>query len=196
MTIKEMLRHHGYNCSRVVLPSGRLEFQTSKATTACVGLPLTTHTFHGGDEPVETADNAPWWLAKGALDRDRAEMKDYFPSFVEIGGDAELAPAWVGLIETRIGHFRIAVIHRFDHSLPKVVPIEPKNRVKRIGRRLIDAPHLYTNGNLCVAAQEDWDCDRDSIATVVAWAAHWHAFYVEWLFTGNWPSEGYIAEAA
>lgn len=178
------------------MPSGRLEFHTSQSGAASVGFPMPTHTFHGGDEPVEASGNDPWWLEAGALDWDRAHMTRYFPGFVEISGSADLAPAWFGRIETRVGKFEIAVIHRFNRSLPKVVPIKPKKRIRRRGRRLIDAPHMYTNGHLCVAATDDWDPARDSVATVVAWAAHWHAFYVEWLFTGVWPSEGYVAEAA
>lgn len=178
------------------MPSGRVEFRTSKSAAASVGFPMTTHAFHGGDEPAEATGKVAWWLIPGALDRDRAEMQKYFPGFVEIGGEIDLAPAWVGVIETRVGEFQIAVIHRFDHGLPKVVPVEPKKRTRRKGRRLIEAPHTYTSGNLCIAAQQDWDPARDSVANVVAWAAHWHAFYVEWLFTGIWPSEGFVAEAA
>ena len=200
MTIQQLLRHHGHNCARRVLPSGRLVFDSAATRlslgAATPGLQMSSHTFHGGDEVEDGSDGPPWWMSNSALDRDRAEMDRFFPSFVEIPGDSSTAPAWFGTVETQAGEFKVGIVHRFDHTLPAVVPLAPKRRGRQRGRRFEAAPHLYTNGNLCVASVEDWDETRDSVATVVAWAAHWHAFYVEWLFTGRWPAESYVAEAA
>jgi len=199
MTIQSILRHHGFNCARKVLPSGRLVFETNSrasAPTARAGLAVTSHTFHGGDQPTDPTGDPAWWLMPGELDNDVDAMSTYFPDFKLVSGDEESPPVWYGQIATRLGPFWIAVAHRFDRTLPNVVPIQPASRGRRVGRRFWPAPHLYLNGNLCVAAMEDWEPQRDTVATVVAWAAHWHAFYVEWYFTGKWPAERYVAEAS
>lgn len=197
MTIQNILKHHGFNCARTVLPSGKLVFATARAgPVAAVGLPMTSHTFHGGDEPADSANEIAWWLEPDALGRDLEAMGRYFPDFMLLPGDSGSAAAWYGPMNTQLGSFQIAVIHRFDHALPLVVPLQPSARGRRVGRRMVAAPHMYLNGNLCVAAGDDWDAQRDTIATVVAWASHWHAFYVEWFFTGKWPAEQYVAEAS
>ena len=194
MTIQQLLRHHGFNCARRVLPSGRLTFDVPTASGSPLGLAVTTHTFHGGSESIDDVEKAPWWLAPNALERDRAAMAEYFPTFSEVARDADRPPAWFGSIDTKFGGFNVGIVHRFDHGLPAVIPINPEARGRRRGRQYIRAPHTYTNGNLCIAATDDWEPARDTVATVVAWTAHWHAFYVEWLFTGKWPAEMYVAE--
>ena len=199
MTIVDLLRRHGHNCTRRVLPSGLLVFDDAlPAGSTPAGMPLKQHTFHGGEPPQEqdTGYTSPWWLESGSLDRERAAMAEHFPRFMLVEGTADLPPAWAGAVRARRAEFQIMVMHRRDHGLPTVVPVSPKARRRWVGRRLIGAPHLYTSGDLCVAAAEDWDPEIDTVATVVGWAAHWHACYVEWFFTGKWPTEGYRADAA
>lgn len=200
MTVESILRLHGQDCPRVVLPSGRVILGPRSASYPGA-MAIAPHTFHGGAEPFADAPSATeqglWWSTEGATERDRSEMKAYFPSFQELPSAADLPPAWFGTIVTDLGaRFPILVQHREDHSLPVVIPMSPRRRGKNVGRRWIASPHLYLNGNLCVADVEDWDADRDSIATVVGWAAHWHTCYQAWLFTGRWPIHAFSGEAA
>ena len=195
MTILNVLKHHGYNVERRVTPSGRIVFSAASATPSAVGMPMKRHTFHGGTSPVEhVAAALPWWTNEESVARDRDAMAQFFPGFAELGGSDGRPPAWVGAIDTGYGKFTITVQHRVDHGLPHVIPGRPKTG--RLGRHSVASPHTFMNGNLCVAAQDDWDPKTDTIATVVGWAAHWHAAYVEWLFTGTWPMEGYVHHEA
>ena len=196
MTIAGMLRKHGHDTPRYVDGSGRVRFKTG--TTATVsGLAVTPHTFHGGKQHTPPSGaSGKWWETPGIIERDREEMRAHFPSFYEVPADDECPPAWAGVIDTGRGKFPVIICHRTDLSLPSVVPAVPNQRQRREGRHVRKSPHLYLNGNLCVAAAEDWNPERDSIATVVAWAAHWHACYVDWLTSGQWPTEGIGARAA
>lgn len=161
------------------------------------GLALPSHTFHGGEEPASaTTQDTKWWNDPAAIQRDREAMRRYFPSFTEVPATADSPPSWQGTIDSGRGRFSILLKHRADHGLPSVVPISPTVRLRSAGRRAVKSPHLYMSGNLCVASADDWDADRDSMATVVAWVAHWHACYVEWFAGGQWPTEGFHASAA
>lgn len=197
MTIANLLKIHGHNLTRRVLPNGLLVFDTStEVRQTASSMPLKSHTFHGGEAPQDSKDSPGWWLAEGALDVEIEAMRTHFPDFRLIGGDADSPPAWVGSVRTNNAEFKIAVMHRYSRGLPDVAPIDPKPRRRRVGRIHLPAPHLYLNGFLCVAAQEDWDPSADTAATVVGWAAHWHACYVEWVYTGKWPTESYVSHAA
>lgn len=195
MTIAGMLRKHGHDTPRYVDGSGKVKFKTG-ITAAVSGLAVTPHTFHGGEQHTPPVTSEKWWETPGILERDREEMRVHFPSFYEVPADGEHPPAWAGVIDTGRGRFPVIICHRTDRSLPSIVPAEPNQRQRRQGRHLRKSPHLYLNGNLCVAAAEDWDPERDSIATVVAWTAHWHACYVDWLASGRWPTEGVGTRAA
>ncbi len=193
MTIANILRLNGIDVERTVSPTGRIVFQGERGAVA--GAPLKPHTFHDGEAPEDGDDGARagrWWQQDGALEREAAAMSRHFPGFVSAGGDQSLPPAWRGTIDTGRGKFDVIVQHRVDHGLPVVIPIAPRSftRSDAFRRRRL-APHLYTNGNLCVAAEDDWNPAEDTAATVTAWAAHWYAMYVEWLFTGEWPADGY-----
>lgn len=196
MTIAGMLRKLGHNTPRYVDHSGRVRFKPS-TNSAVNGFAVTPHTFHGGEEHMPPLDTGRrWWEMPEVLDRDRQEMRVHFPEFREIPASEGLPPAWIGSIDTGYGRFSIAVCHRTDRSLPCVIPLAPKQRRRSEGRFNKQSPHLYLNGHLCVAAADDWNPERDSIATVVAWTAHWHACYVEWHASGQWPTEGFEARAA
>jgi hypothetical protein len=199
MTILNILKHHGYNVERGVLPTGRIVFPTAPASSSAAfatAMSVKPHAFHGGGNPVEQVPDSSrtWWTDEAVLERDRQAMARYFPGFVEVADTQNLPPAWVGTLDTGYGVFTVRIQHRADHGLPHVTPAKPKAR--RRGRRTLASPHTFINGNLCVAAQEDWDPEKDTTATVVGWAAHWHAAYVEWLFTDKWPMEGYEHRAA
>lgn len=196
MTIADVLRANGTNVPRTVSPKGLVQFETD--STQAPGMPLKSHTFHGGDDAIDgEVDEARWWETEGALDRERETMAMWFPTFIEAAGDHDSPPAWGGVIDTGKRKFSVLFMHRWDRGLPLVIPITPESLSRNFGYRdRKDPPHLYTSGNLCVAAQEDWDPETDTMATVVAWAAHWLANYMEWTFTRKWPTEGYASLAA
>lgn len=183
MSMVNLLRLHGVRSPRIVTAVGGIVIGGSSSD----GLRVTPHKFHGGDD---TPDNGgPWWTAPGALDRDREAMANWFPTFVELEGGSSVPPAWEGVINTGRGSFAVTIRHRLDHGVPHVVPAHHNLGRERRGVH-VDPPHVFLNGNLCIASVEDWDSDRDTVATAVAWTAHWFACYVEWRLSGQWPVEG------
>lgn len=195
MTIAGILRKHGHAHPRFVRSNGLVSFGALGGHTG--EFAVRPHTFHGGEEhqPTETP-TAPWWKLPDALKQDRLQMGQFFPDFTELPPEDGQPPAWYGYIDTGRGKFPILICHKVDHSLPSVIPWKISQRQRNQGRRTVKSPHLYTNGNLCVASQEDWDPERDSLATVVAWTAHWHACYAEWFVSGIWPTEGLLEDVA
>lgn len=192
MTIAAVLKHHGHHCARSILTNGRLRFDIKSVSSTSVSMPLKSHTFHGGSDHVEGAPSG-WWLEPGSMDVECEEMATYFPDFHLIEGTEDAPPAWYGTIHTSLGKYPVLISHRRDHSLPGVTPVNPVHRGRNVGRRFRRSPHLYDNGNLCVALESDWEAGSDTAATVVGWAAHWHAVYQEWFFTGKWATEKYIS---
>lgn len=190
MSMVSLLARHGVDAPRVITATGGLSIGGSAQ-----GLQVAPHTFHGGDEPTPVAgDGVPWWHDEAALKRERAEMNVWFPGFVELEVDGDAPPVWFGSIDTGRGIRDVVVGHRTDHSLPVVMPVKPVARRPKNGK-LIQSPHLYTTGNLCVADTADWDPSIHTAATVVAWAAHWYACHMDWLLLGVWPSDGYSVAA-
>jgi len=191
MSMAGLLAKFGHDAGRWVGPTGRVTIGSGAGGAG--GLRVAPHTFHGGEDPrgdIADDSEAPWWLSDGAMTHEREVMAQAFPSFLEVPGDDANPPAWFGSIDTGRGVFQLMLVHRNDHGLPSVVPLRITRRGKPRGRGWANAPHLYTSGNLCVADTADWAPDRMTIADVVAWAAHWHACYVEWLATDRWPADG------
>lgn len=151
---------------------------------------VTPHTNHGGALPV-AAPAAPWWKSQPELLAAEIEaMNRAFPGFVLASEDP---PVWLGDLNTGRGTFEVALVHRADHGLPRVVPSKPGLFQRHEGARTCKSPHLYVNGDLCIACQEDWDPARDDATTAVAWTAHWLAAFTEWRIAGRqWPSEGVV----
>lgn len=151
--------------------------------------PVPPHTNHGGALP-EVAPDPPWWVDHPEVLRaEIAAMARAFRGFKlhEVDG----APAWVGTLNTGRGRFGVTVVHRPDHGLPYVRPDRPGRFQRHEGPRTVKSPHLYVNGDLCVAGQDDWDPDSHDATTVLAWTAHWLATFTEWRITGRgWPCEG------
>ena len=87
------------------------------------------------------------------------------------------------------------IMTRKDEGLPRIMVMGPRLGV-HAGRKWIPSPHLYLNGNLCVADQQDWDPHEHTVATATTRAAHWLAAYTEWRMTSRWPVEGVHAVAA
>lgn len=196
MTLFDVLRHHGHNVRPHVDPQGKIHY-LDNAVAASVSLtPIKPHTFHGGDDSVDAGASSSWWEEPGAMEKERASVAAAFPGFVDISDPGE-PPLFAGKIDTGFGTFAVAIVHRRDHGLPAVVPLDGRRRERLEGRRTVPSPHLYVSGRLCVADESDWDSSTDTAATVIAWAAHWHAQYVVWRATSRrWPSEGYHPNAA
>lgn len=198
MTIAALLRHHGVNVPRWVSVDGRIVFDNVTTTPASsthpihgTVTPVANHTFHGGEDPPADSGNeeSPWWEDAHRLNRHRRAMEDSFPGWKYLEPTEGLGPSWGGTIDTGRGKFLVAIYTRRDEGLPMVMVLGPKLGVNA-GRRWIPAPHLYLSGSLCVAAAEDWDPKEHTVATVVAWAAHWLAAYTEWRMSRCWPVEG------
>lgn len=155
--------------------------------------PVARHTNHGGHPPNE-GDHRPWWETDpDRLEQERPAMAVAFPGFIEVEHDGR--PAWRGTLNTGRGEFEVTVVHRPDHGLPHVVPSHPSLFRRKQGRRFVNSPHLYLNGNLCVAGQDDWDADRYDATVVTAWTAHWLATFTTWRITGRaWPCDGSVVD--
>lgn len=152
------------------------------------------HTNHGG--PVPTVDPAPpWWLSDpGLLEAETAAMKRAFPGFRRT---PSRTPAWVGTLDTGRGRFEVTLTHRPDHGLPLITPTKPGLFQRHEGRWTRKSPHLFINGDLCVAGQDDWDSSVHDATTALAWTAHWLAAFTEWRITGRgWPRDGVAADVA
>lgn len=192
MSMLDALRYHGAVGPRWVSPTGRLMFAAPENAAA---VPVKPHTFHGGADPAERTSIQKWWLDPHATSRDDAAMRELFPDFVQTRGNEAHPPMWTGVIDSGFGRFPIMVLQRKDHGLPRVMPLGVTDRSRHEGRRTVKSPHLFASGHLCVAEERDWEPDSDTIATVVSWAAHWHACFVSWRLNGVWPAAGASAAA-
>lgn len=199
MSIPALLKHHGVHVPRFVTVAGRLVFDEVESTASGpvhheYG-PVTAvapHRFHGGDEEPEddlAQQYSDWWEEPTALARHVDAMRSSFPGFAYLPAEDGLPPSWGGIIDTGRGQFEVLVMTRRDQGLPRVHVTQPRLGASA-GRRWQKPPHLYSSGSLCVADSGDWDPDRDTAATVTAWAAHWLAAYSEWRITRQWPVEG------
>ena len=204
MSIASLLHHHGVDVPRYVTVNGQVIFDDVHSTS--VGFahstfgsvtPVANHTFHGGDE---AADNVSlhedvWWNDDTRLQRHISAMEQAFPRFIYLAAADGVGPCWGGELDTGRGKFKVIVMTRGDEGLPRVAVIGPKLGA-HAGRRWIPAPHLYLNGNLCVADESEWDPSVHSVATATAWAAHWLAAYTEWRMTRQWPVAGVMSVAS
>jgi hypothetical protein len=200
MTMTSLLRHVGIHVPRGVTVDGRLlvgapAVAAIKAGTATAVAP----TFHHGgpatfldrpDDPLADRYAGAWWnLDPAARDADKAAVEAAFPAFRYDGTDG--AHDFTGVIDTGRGRFRVLVIGNPDGGQPYLVPVEPRTLGRREGRSFRRSPHLYDNGNLCVAREEDWHPGEHNTVTAIAWAAFWYATYTDWRLGGPWPTPGY-----
>lgn len=204
MSIAALLHHHGVDVPRYVTVNGQIVFDDVRPTasgfthnTLGTVTPVTNHTFHGGEEEADDTPerSQPWWTNENRLQRHTTAMKQAFPGFVHLPAEGGLGPCWGGELDTGRGKFKVLIVTRRDEGLPRVMVVGPKLGV-HAGRRWVPAPHLYLNGNLCLADQSDWDPAVHTIANVTAWAAHWLAAYTEWRMSRRWPTEGIKAHVA
>ena len=202
MSVSALLSHFGIKAARFVTSTGEIVF--SGVTKADDGFrhaahgnvtPVANHTFHGGSqEPEEEANGTVWWEDRERLERNVRAMNASFPNFSYLPSEDGAVPCWGGVIDTGRGKFNVGIFTRRDGGLPTVSVLHQRLGAPA-GRRLQRPPHLYDNGDLCVADRSDWDPERHTVATVAAWAAHWLAAYTEWRMSRRWPVEGVHAVA-
>jgi len=200
MSMPALLSHFGINAARFVTTTGEVIFEGVTATggggfthaTHGTVTPVAKHTFHGGAEESDAGHDGPtaWWNNEDEINRHIDAMKQSFPHFVYVAAADDLSPCWIGEINTGRGRFKIAIIVRRDRRLPSVAVVNGPPLGVHAGYKWEPSPHLYLNGNLCVADRDDWNPDEHTAATVTAWAAHWLAGYTEWRIRRRWPIEG------
>jgi hypothetical protein len=204
MSMPALLSHFGINAARYVTTSGEIIFDGvtmvgSGFTHATHGAvtPVARHTFHGAeDEPDDSHHGATvWWDDENQVSRHVEAMQKAFPGFAYVPPEDGSGPCWGGTIDTGRGTFEIGIFPRRDQGLPRVVVFN-RRLGAQAGRKWEKPPHLYLNGNLCVAEVDDWDPAEHTVATVTAWAAHWLAAYTEWRMERLWPVEGVHAVAS
>lgn len=192
MSVPSLLRYVGIDVPRGVTIDGRVIFG-SAATAAIVAgraTPVAHHTNHGGLADADAPTRSAWWIDEPAVRAsDVAAVQEAFPGFVHDASEG--GHRFEGVIDTGRGRFRVAVSARPDRSLPWAIPVEPRAMGRYDGGRFVRPDHLFTNGALCVASEEDWDHELHTTATVIAWAAHWYATYTDWRLGGPWPTEGF-----
>lgn len=207
MTIAALLSHFGIGTRRYVTADGLILFDGVSGSSASgynhsqfgAVTPVPAHTFHG-DQPepddAQNGDGSPWWLESSEMGRHVDAVKAAFPRFTKLDSEDSAPPVWVGKINTGRGEFTVGIIVREDRGLPFVRVLKgPKLGIPTSGR-WIHSPHLYLNGTLCIADQSDWDPDTHTVATAIAWTAHWLAAFTEWRFTHKWPVAGTQTRAA
>lgn len=191
MSLPALLRRVGVNVPRGITINGRVVVgaEATQAVAAGTATLLRAHTFHGGENPEQPDATAPWWDDAVARAVDVAAVAAAFPGFTLDDTDGRYV--WRGLIDTGRGRFTVEIVGSPSRSLPRVVPTMPHRLGRPEGRRFRKSDHLYLNGDLCVADQDDWLPAEHTTATVIAWAAHWYAAYTEWRMSGVWPTLGY-----
>ncbi|MGX1562881.1 hypothetical protein [Streptomyces sp. NPDC055506] len=189
MSIPTLLRHVGINAPRSVTVDGRIVLDGAHT----VSQPITKmepHRFHGGEDPspVRSEFQSAWWNTDPAGRQSDVEaMRAAFPAFTLVDDEGDYF--YFGEINTGRGVFPVAVFPQVNKSLPSVRTTRRLGRQE--GKRWKKPPHLYTSDALCIAGASDWNPERHSTATAVAWAAHWFAAYTEWRMRGFWPTDGY-----
>ena len=196
MTISQLISANGARTPRYITIGGRTVFGSVTATatglvhkTFGAVTPVANHTFHGGDDPVDTG-NEPWWNDQDLVAPHIVAMKTSFPGFTYLPGEPDMPPTWAGDIDTGRGRFKIVVILRHDQGLPFVKLLSKQRLGTNLRGRFIPSPHLFTSGALCIADESDWNAGEHTAATATAWAAHWLAAYVEWRINHHWPVRG------
>lgn len=203
MSMPALLSHFGINTARYVTTTGEIVFDgvtrvgdgVAHPTHGTV-TPVAKHTFHGGEEePDDSHDGPTVWWDEDQINRHIEAMKRSFPNFIYVPPEDGSGPCWGGIIDTGRGKFEIGIFLRRDEGLPSIVVFNRRLGAPA-GRRWQRSPHLYDNGNLCVADRDDWNPDEHTGATAAAWSAHWLAAYTEWRMSRKWPVEGVQAVAS
>ena len=204
MSMPALLSHFGINTARYVTTNGEIVFDGvtnvsggfAHITSGTV-TPVAKHTFHDGEEePDDGHDGLTiWWDDEDQINRHIEAMRLSFPTFIYVPPNDGAGPCWGGVIDTGRGRFEIGIFLRRDKSLPSIVVFNRRLGAPA-GGTWQRSPHLYDNGNLCVAERDDWNPAEHTVATAAAWATHWLAAYTEWRMSRKWPVEGVQAVAS
>ncbi|SMQ58034.1 hypothetical protein SAMN06295909_0093 [Plantibacter sp. VKM Ac-1784] len=203
MSIASLLSHHGVDVPRYVTVDGRIVFDGVSINSAGVAIhqglgPVTAvanHTFHGGEDHLDSSACLPWWNDPSELDRHLNAVQQSFPGFIYAEATMSNGPRWTGAIDTGRGTFTLEVELRADLSLPTLRVLGPKLGAFSSGR-WVRSPHLYDSGNICVADRDEWHPGVHDASTAIAWGAHWLAAYTEWRMSRQWTTEGTYAHAS
>lgn len=206
MSMPALLRQFGIDTQRFVTADGRVIFD-GVTPTSTGGFAhaehgsvssMSSHTFHGdAPEPEDSPGDAQWWADPEELRRHVDALATAFPGFLQHeADDSSMPPIWFGDIDTGRGKFTVMVAARRDRGLPFVAVLRGGKLGVSVNGRWRRSPHLFDNGNLCIADQSDWDPETHTIATAVAWTAHWLAAFTEWRIRRVWPVEGFHPQAA
>lgn len=220
MSISNLLGHFGVHVPRYITLDGQV-IRDGVSTTATGALhhpshgPVTAvppHTFHGGVEgsvlddavTLTTASgvarttpttSARWFNDAVEVDRHDTALQAVLPGFTlnPAGATATTTkpPSWSGIINTGRGRFAVSIHTRTDGGLPRIEPTQPHRLGKYRAGRWVPAPHTFTNRNLCIADEADWNPDEHTVADAALWTAHWYAAYTEWFMNDGWPQDGY-----
>jgi hypothetical protein len=194
-----LLARFGMHSERFVTTDGRIVFSGVSATPSGAQVhdrfghvtQVPSHTFHGGiAEPNDPDPEVVWWEDEVELARHTDAMALAFPAFTFMPAQDGMNPCWIGQIDTGRGAFSVAIIVRRDNGLPAARVLGGARLGAYEGRRWVNSPHLYLNGNLCIAAQDDWKAHEHTAATATLWAAHWLAAFTEWRISHRWPVDG------
>ncbi len=200
MTIPGLLRKVGINVPRGVTVNGQIVLEgrpSGVGVAAAQSYGLAPHRFHGGDDPSPARNDltGAWWNQDSdARDADIADMRHRFANTTVYTEDGNLA--YMVKYDTGRGLYDCLILPQINGSLPAVYFSKSKKPGRRVGRHHAPAPHLYTNGALCIAEESDWDGKGYLTSIAAAWTAHWLACYTEWRITGRWPTDGYGVRAA
>lgn len=198
MSMPALLSHFGINTARYVTTTGEVVFDGISKVGGGYSHPthgtvtaVPNHTFHGDEEEPDDRDAGPstWWDDEARMNRHIEAMNQSFPNFLYLPPGDGSGPSWSGVIDTGRGTFNVGIFLRRDEGLPSIVVFN-RRLGAAAGRRWQHAPHLYDNGNLCVADRDEWVPGEHTAATATAWAAHWLAAYTEWRMSRRWPVKG------
>ncbi len=116
-----------------------------------------------------------------------ADMRRNCPDFVQrLSKDGM---SWTGPIKpTPLSvTYTIEIVYRRRCGRPQVWVRQPELAVKKEDYRFV---HIYSEGCLCLNAEEEWRPWMAFSATFVPWTAEWLFYFEVWLATGSWRGGG------
>ena len=113
-------------------------------------------------------------------------MKADFPQFKgKLGRNSSVR--WVG----EVAPFGISETYTvsIEYELrgrPRVTVLRPKLQT-RAGKH---APHIFSDGTLCLHLPGEWCPEQTISSTIIPWLCEWLFFYEIWVATGTWHGGG------
>jgi len=114
------------------------------------------------------------------------DMRQKYTEFVPHRSEAGMV--WTGPIKpaplSRI--YVIDIVYR-RRDYPQVWVRQPLLCVRIEDYKVV---HIFSEGCLCLHAEDQWTPSMPISATIVPWAAEWLLYYELWLATGKWYGGG------